>query len=243
MACQHLDDFMWTEFCDWYIELSKPVLYGSDEQARVGNLAVLCYVLDKILKLLHPFVPFLTEKIYQSLPTHGKSIMVESFPTVQPQFNFDDDFKLMEEVKALISKLRNVRAEYGVIPSKRIKLHVIDKTGRLNDVAIYVEKLVGCERIMFETSSIGGKVVKAVTPIAEVEIPLGDLVDKDKELERLSKELKNCQGEIARANGKLSNQGFVAKAPAQLIEAEKQKLSKFVELEKQLKARIAELDD
>lgn len=243
MACQELYDFVWTEFCDWYIELSKPVLYGTDEAARLGNLAVLCYVLDKILKLLHPFVPFLTEKIYQSLPTHGESIMIERFPTVVEEFNFADDFKLMEEVKALISKLRNVRAEYGVIPSKRIKLHVIDKTGRLADVAIYIEKLVGCEKIAFETASIGGKLVKAVSPIAEVEIPLGDLVDKDKEIERLTKELKSCQSEIARANGKLNNQGFVAKAPAQLIEAEKAKVAKFIELEKQLVARIAELND
>jgi valyl-tRNA synthetase len=168
--------------------------------------------------------------------------MIERFPTVVEEFNFADDFKLMEEVKALISKLRNVRAEYGVIPSKRIKLHVIDKTGRLADVAIYIEKLVGCEKIAFETASIGGKLVKAVSPIAEVEIPLGDLVDKDKEIERLTKELKSCQSEIARANGKLNNQGFVAKAPAALIEKEKEKLEKYIELKKGLEESLKNLD-
>ncbi len=241
MACQTLYDFVWSEFCDWYIELTKPVLYGTDDIARRDTLSVLVYVLDKILKLLHPFVPFITEKIYQDLPNHSESIMMEQFPTVCENFNFANDHALVEQLKELISKIRNIRVEYGVIPSKRIRMYMLANDKRLEECDLYLAKLCNLEEVVFADAPQDEKVVKAVTNGATCLIPLGDLVDADKEIERVTKEIEKVQGEIARANGKLSNQGFVAKAPAQLIQAEKDKLAKYQELLAQLQQRLDEL--
>ncbi|MCM1043661.1 MAG: class I tRNA ligase family protein, partial [Corallococcus sp.] len=244
MACQEIYDFVWSDFCDWYIELSKPVLYGADDKARLDNLSVLTYVLDKILKILHPFAPFITEKIYSDMPNHGESIMVERYPVFEKKYNFPNDAKLMEQVKDLISKLRNVRVEYGVAPSKRISCAVCAKESRIKECNVYIEKLAGCSNMEFVDKFAGNeKVVKIVTPIAEIEIPLGNLVDKDKEIERLNKELENVRTELSRAKGKLANSGFVTKAPAQLIEQEKAKVEKYTLLEKQLTVRLDELAD
>ena len=241
MACQTLFDFVWSEFCDWYIELTKPVLYGTDEIARRDTLSVLVYTLDKILKLLHPFVPFITEKIYQDLPNHAESIMVERYPTFCEELNFLGDHELVEQLKELISKIRNIRVEYGVIPSKRIRMYLLVNDERLKECDVYLAKLCNLEEVIFGDAPSTEKVVKAVTNSATCLVPLGDLVDADKEIERVSKEIEKVQSEIARARGKLSNQGFVAKAPAQLIDAEKAKLAKYEELLSQLQERLAEL--
>jgi len=241
MACQTLFDFVWSEFCDWYIELTKPVLYGTDEIARRDTLSVLVYTLDKILKLLHPFVPFITEKIYQDLPNHAESIMVERYPTFCEELNFLGDHELVEQLKELISKIRNIRVEYGVIPSKRIRMYLLVNDERLKECDVYLAKLCNLEEVIFGDAPATEKVVKAVTNSATCLVPLGDLVDADKEIERVSKEIEKVQSEIARARGKLSNQGFVAKAPAQLIDAEKAKLAKYEELLSQLQERLAEL--
>lgn len=241
MASQCLYDFVWSEFCDWYIELTKPVLYGTDEDARCNAMSVLVYVLDKILKLLHPYVPFITEQIYQSMPSHGQSIMIESYPTVQPKYDFAGESNLVEELKDIIVKVRNVRSEYGVIPSKRIRLYVQPNDERLRDCDVYLAKLCNTEQVTYGVCPEGEQSVKAVGVAGSVQIPLGDLVDKDKEIERVTKELENVTAEIARANGKLNNQGFLAKAPAQLVETEKAKLAKYCELQAQLTARLQEL--
>ncbi len=241
MACQTLFDFVWSEFCDWYIELTKPVLYGTDETARRDTLSVLVYVLDKILKLLHPFVPFITEEIYQSLPFHGESIMISHYPEYTESLNFADEHLLVEKLKDLISKVRNVRSEYGVAPSKRIRLYVTPVDEQIRQCAMYLIKLCGLEEVVYSACPAEEKSVKAVCTAATCEVPLGDLVDKTKETERLNKELENVNGEILRAQGKLNNQGFLAKAPAQLVENEKAKLQKYLELQKQLQVRLAEL--
>lgn len=244
MACQALYDFVWTTFCDWYIELSKPVLYGTDENQRTVNLSVLTYVLDKILKLLHPFTPFITEKIYQDFPRHGESIMTQKFPTVVEKFNFNEEAALLEQVQELIVKIRNIRAEYGVIPSKRIRIAIKAKVDGIRQLAVYIEKLAGIEKIEFVSELTNKlKVINAILPVADVEIPLGDLVDKDKEVERLTKEINTVRDEIARAGSKLNNAGFVAKAPPALIESEKAKLSKWEQLLDQLVVRLAEMND
>ena len=241
MSCQALYDFVWSEFCDWYIELTKPVLYGTDDKARIETLSVLVYVLDKILKLLHPFVPFITEKIYQELPTHGESIMVSTYPTYNDKLNFADDAQLVEELKDLVGKVRNIRTEYGVAPSKRIRLYVEPTDERIRECDLYLAKLCGLEEVVFGTAAEGEKTVNAVGTAAKCQVPLGDLVDTAKEIERITKELENVENEIARANGKLSNEGFLAKAPAKLVEGERAKLAKFEELKAQLTARLAEL--
>lgn len=243
MSCQALYDFVWSEFCDWYIELTKPVLYGTDDEARIDTLSVLVYVLDKILKLLHPFVPFITEEIYQELPVHGESIMIERYPTFNSALNFPDEAQLVEELKDLVAKVRNIRTEYGVAPSKRIRLYVEPIDNRIESCDLYLAKLCGLEEVVFGVAPAGEKTVNAVGTAAKCQVPLGDLVDKDKEIERICKELENVVNEIARATGKLNNQGFVSKAPAQLIENERAKLAKFESLKEQLEARLAELKD
>ena len=241
MAAQSLYDFVWSEFCDWYIELTKPVLYGTDETARRDTLSVLVYVLDKILKLLHPFTPHVTEQIYQSLPVHAESIMIQAYPTFNKKLNFENDCKLVEELKELIGKVRNIRSEYGVVPSKRIRLYVTAQDKRIEECSVYLSKLCGLEEVVFATAPKEEKTVKAVGTAATCEVPLGDLVDKDKEIERLTKELENVTSEIARAEGKLNNAGFLAKAPAQLVDSEKAKLAKYVDLKTQLTSRLEEL--
>ena len=241
MASQALYDFVWSEFCDWYIELVKPVLYGSDDVARLDTLSMLVYTLDSILKLLHPFAPFITEEIYQSLPAHGESIMISAFPVYDGKNNYASDCALVEELKELIAKVRNIRSEYGVIPSKRIALYVTAADERIKECDAYIAKLCGVDKVTYSAAPAGEKTVKAVTPAATCEVPLGDLVDKDKEIERITKELENVNNEINRANGKLNNQGFLAKAPANLVEAEKAKLAKYEDLQAQLNARLQEL--
>ena len=241
MASQCMYDFVWSEFCDWYIELTKPALYGSDDQARIDTLSVLAYVLDKILKLLHPFAPFVTEEIYQNMPAHGESIMIERFPTYDEKYCFTNEHKLVEELKELIAKIRNIRSEYGVAPSKRIRAYVTCSDPRIKECDGYIAKLCGLEAVVYDKAPAAEKTVKAVCSAAACEVPLGDLVDKDKETERINKELENVTNEIARAKGKLNNAGFLAKAPANLVEAEKAKLSKYEELLKQLQERLSEL--
>ena len=241
MACQTLFDFVWSEFCDWYIELTKPVLYGTDDSARTSTLSVLVHVLTQILKLLHPFVPFITEKIYQDLPVHGETIMTDTFPVFTESLHFASDYDLVEELKDLIGKVRNIRSEYGVIPSKRIRLYVEVTDPRIKECELYLCKLCNLEEVVYTAPNADEKTVKAVGTAATCLVPLGDLVDKDKEIERVTKELETVNSEIARANGKLNNQGFLAKAPQALVDAEKAKLARYNELKAQLEARLAEL--
>ena len=242
MACQAVYDFMWGEFCDWYIELTKPVLYGSDDAARCDTLSVLVYVLDGTLRLIHPFAPFITEKIYQSLPNKScESIMIAPFPTVNKEYDFANECSLVEELKELIAKIRNIRAEYGVVPSKRITMYLTAQDERIKTCDAYFVKLCNIEQVIYGQAPANAKTVKAVGTAATCEIPLGDLVDRDKEIERLNKELEKVNSDIAFTNGRLSNQGFVAKAPAQLVEAEKAKLAKFLDIQQQLTARLDEL--
>ncbi len=241
MAAQTLYDFVWSEFCDWYIEFTKPVLYGTDENARRDTLSVLCYVLDAILKLLHPFAPCITEQIYQAMPNHAESIMIQPFPTKRTDLDFRDDARLVEELKDLVTKVRNIRSEYGVAPSKRIRLYVEVTDERIRECDLYLVKLCNLEEAVFAPAPDGEKTVRAVGTAAACEVPLGDLVDKDKETERIRKELDNVCGEIARAESKLANPGFLEKAPAQLVDNERAKLAKFTELRRQLLARLDEL--
>ena len=245
VAANKLYDFVWSEFCDWYIEFSKPVLYGTDENARNVNISVLNFVLDKILKLLHPFAPFITEAIYQNMPGHEKTIMLSAFPVYDSRLDFEDDAETLDMIKEIVKSVRNARAERNVAPSKRLHLF-IRPSGREEEIkgaSIYIEKLAGAEKIEFVSADrTFEKTVALVSAGGEVFIPLGDLVDKQKELERLNKELDEVNSEIARANGKLSNKGFVEKAPAKLIEQEKEKLEKFNGMLLKLRERIAELE-
>lgn len=235
LAAAALYDFVWSEFCDWYIEFSKPVLYGTDENMRRGNLSVLIFVLDKILKMLHPFVPFLTEEIYQSMPDHAKTIMKEAYP--EPlRYDFAEEYELMETVKDMVARIRNIRAEMNVAPSKKIRLFIV-AAGDIAAAGVYIEKLANGEA-KFVKEYGAEKTVSVVCRGGEVFIPLGDMVDVQKETGRIEKELEGVEAEIKRAGGKLGNEGFVAKAPAALIEAEKTKLQSYKEMRQKLIERL-----
>lgn len=242
-SCAALYSFVWSEFCDWYIEFTKPTLTSGTETEKTSAASVLVYVLDKILKLMHPVTPFITEEIYQSLPIHEETIMTQPFPTVVKKFAYRKERKLIDGVKELVTKIRNARAEMNVAPSKTIRLFVKPNEDfkDIKKAEAYIAKLVNAEVSFVSDFSDDKQVVGVVSAAAEAQIPMGDLVDFEKEKERVKKELATVEQEIARANGKLNNQGFVAKAPAQLIEAEKAKLANYLDIKEKLLQRLQEL--
>ena len=243
-ACAAMYDFVWSYFCDWYIEFTKPVLTGDDEQQKNYAASVLVYVLDNILRLMHPVTPFVTEEIYQSLPIHGDTIMTQKFPETVKKFGFKKEAAVVDAVRDLITKIRNARAETNVAPSKQIRLFIklADGFADVTKAQAYIQKLANAQVTFVDKLEEGQNVVSVVAEAGEAQIPTGDLVDVAKETERVKKELANIESEIARATGKLNNQGFVSKAPKQLIEAEKQKLAGFEEIRKKLLNRMAELN-
>ncbi|MBR2968428.1 MAG: valine--tRNA ligase [Clostridia bacterium] len=244
LACASLYDFVWSDLCDWYIELTKPVLYGGDEAKKSSALGVLVYVLKSALKLLHPFVPFITEEIYQNLPGTDGSIMVSPFPRYNGKQSYRKEAASMEAVMEIIKTVRNIKVQVGAAPSKKVQLNVLtaDYAKAIKACSVYIERLAGVSEIVFIGSKeeVTGKTVSHVLPSCELFIPLGELVDTDKEIARLEGELEKVNSEIARANAKLNNQGFVAKAPKALIDGEKEKLVKFNEMKEKLEAQIKE---
>ncbi len=245
VALANLYDFVWTYFCDWYIELTKPVLYGEDKEKRTDTVSVLFYVLDKILKLLHPFVPFITEKIFKSIKgNEKKSIMIQDFPRYNAKLNYSTAVKEIDLVMDVIKAIRNVKVQTGAVPSKKITLYVKSLDERvIKKCAIYIEKLAGVNEIKFvkDKAELSEKVISQVLAGVELFVPLGELVDMSKEKERLQKELDTVNVEIKRASGKLSNNGFLEKAPKSLVEAERAKLDKYLDMRNKLSAQIEEL--
>ncbi len=243
MAIGKLYDFVWSDFCDWYIELTKPMLYSQDEKAKTGALSVLKYVLSNILKLMHPFVPFITEEIWSQLNI-SETIMLEKYPVFDEKMCFNDSYDEFEGVKETIVKIRNIRAEMGVAATKKVHLFVKTAYQKLYESAVpYLERLAGISALKFvaDKAEAGNKVCGAVTSNAEIFIPLGELVDLDKEQARLSKEIAKVEGEIKRSEGMLGNAGFIAKAPAALVEKEKAKLQENKNLVEKLKAQLEDL--
>ena len=247
LACAALYDFVWSDFCDWFIELAKPVLYGGDEAKKASELGVLVFVLKNTLKLLHPFIPFITEEIYQNLPGTEGSIMVSAFPKYNSQHSYKKDGANMQAVMEIIKTVRNIKAQTGAAPSRKVQLFVKTETSQkvITSCKAYIEKLAGVSEIIFVKSKdeVQGKVVSQVLPSCEMFIPLGELVDTEKEIARLTAELEKVNGEIARAEAKLNNKGFVEKAPKALIDGEKQKLVKYAEMKEKLTAQIKEFED
>ncbi|MBQ2952547.1 MAG: valine--tRNA ligase [Clostridia bacterium] len=246
LAADRIYDFAWSEFCDWYIELAKPRLNGEDEAAKKAVQGVLLYVLEGLLKLLHPFMPFLTEQVYKALPGSEGFLMLKSWPEVKAELDFPAQEKQMDGVIEMIRAIRNLRTEMNVAPSKRTRMMFVANEGWadvLTGSDMYFRRLAGAsETVVIAADQLGTeKTVSAVTEAATVYIPLGDLVDFDKELARLAKEEENLAKEIARAEGKLGNPGFVAKAPAALVEQEKAKLALNQQKLEQVRTRIAEL--
>ncbi len=248
LAANRIYDFAWSEFCDWYIELAKSRLNGEDEAAKKAVQGVLLYVLEGLLKLLHPFMPFLTEQVYKSLPGAEGFIMLKAWPEIKPELDFPADEKQMDGVIEMIRVIRNLRTEMNVAPSKRTRMMFVANEGWADTLTVsdmYFRRLAGAsETAVIAESELGTeKTVSAVTEAATIYIPLGDLVDFEKEIARLQKEIDNLQKEIARAEGKLNNQGFVAKAPAALVEQEKAKLALNQQKLEQVEKRLAELKE
>ena len=244
VALSIIYDFAWSDFCDWYIELTKPILYGEDDSKRESTVSVLVYVLTEILKLLHPFVPFITEKIYKDIPLANGPLMLADFPRYNSKLNYTSSVKEIEPIKEIIKTIRNLKAKLGAIPSKKVALYIVTENKKaISNNSIYIEKLAGVSNISFveDASSINEKTVSQVLDGMVLYIPLGDLVDFKAEEERLNKELASVESEIKRASGKLSNNGFLDKAPKNLVEAERAKLNKFIDMRKKLIEQINEL--
>ncbi len=242
IALAKLYDFVWNDFCDWYIELTKPVLYGDDETARDDTVSVLVYVLKETLKLLHPFVPFVTQEIYSNIPGVTGDIMVAEFPRYNPKFNYAKAVKDLEPVTSIIKAVRNVKAKLNVAPSKKVELYVkSDVKAAIRKGSVYIQKLAGVSDIIFieDKTELTCKTVSQVLASCELYIPLGELVDEEAEKARLNKELEKCEDEIKRSEGKLNNKGFVGKAPKALVDGEKEKLEKYLEMREKLKKELA----
>ncbi|EMU54027.1 valine--tRNA ligase [Clostridium butyricum] len=246
IAMSKVYDFMWTEFCDWYIELIKPVFYGEDEKAKGVAYNVLNTVLVTGLKLLHPAMPFITEEIYTHL-TEEETIVNAAWPEFDEALVNKEAEDNMAYVIEAIKGLRNVRAEMNVPPSRKAKVIAYiaeDAKEAFTNGAAYMEKLASASEVEFITdkSSVPANAVSLVVKGGELFMPLLDLVDKEKELDRLNKEVKKLEGEIERIDKKLGNQGFVAKAPESVVNAEKEKRIKYVEMLEAVKVRIEALN-
>jgi valyl-tRNA synthetase len=242
VALSELYDFTWDVFCDWYIELAKPRLFDRESASAASARRVILYVLTSTLKLLHPYMPFITEEIFLSLPHAGESIMVSAYPTFDPKLSFPEDEENMERVIALIRGIRNRRAEMNVPPSRRAKLFLVTSYPEIFRAAsAYLEKLASASEISIVDGYDSEGAVSIVTEGATAFIPLADMVDLDKERRRLSAELEKANGEIARLSAKLSNEGFVAKAPASVVEGERSKLEKAKATKEALESALAAL--
>lgn len=248
MAAQRLYDFMWSEFCDWYIELTKPRLYGTDADEKNTALSVLCFVLAGTMKLLHPFMPFITEEIYTHLPGSDETIMLSSWPSCVDCGITGKDEERFEMVIDLIRSVRNLRAEMNVPLSRRTELFIRPvqlEAGFWKKCSVYIEKLAcaSSAELIADKPENADKMAAVVTAGGEGYIPMGELIDIVKEKERLLKEKDNLISEVARAQGKLSNEKFVAKAPEAVINAERDKLVKYNDMLASVNARIAALEE
>ena len=248
MAAQRLYDFMWSEFCDWYIELTKPRLYGTDADEKNTALSVLCFVLAGTMKLLHPFMPFITEEIYTHLPGSDETIMLSSWPSCVDCGITGKDEERFEMVIDLIRSVRNLRAEMNVPLSRRTELFIRPvqlEAGFWKKCSVYIEKLAcaSSAELIADKPENADKMAAVVTAGGEGYIPMGELIDIVKEKERLLKEKDNLISEVARAQGKLSNEKFVSKAPEAVINAERDKLAKYNDMLASVNARIAALEE
>ena len=225
VAVSKLYDFIWDKFCDWYIELVKP-RFVQDDESNIVAQNTLVYVLSNTLKLLHPFMPFITEEIWQALPHEGESIMISSFPVYNAEFKNVSACEKMVLIMDSIKGIRNVRNEMNVPPSKKAKLYIITNDAGIFEAgkAFYTKLASASDVIISSTKdTVLENVVSVASPAGELLIPMDELVDKEKEFERLEKEKKRLESEIKRVDGKLSNKGFIEKAPASVVEEERKK--------------------
>ncbi len=244
IALAKLYDFIWSDFCDWYIELVKPRLFDETEDGAKSKKTAkqtLCFVLSNILKLMHPFMPFITEEIYLALPHESESVIIAKYPEYSAALDFSKEEQDMEKIMALIKAIRNRRAEMGVPPSKKASVYIDTKEADLFDGgAAFIIKLASASEVYINKSYDGKKAIGIVTPAASCKIPMGELVDIAAEIARQEAELKKIAAEIERVDARLSNEGFMAKAPQNVIDELREKREKFLQQKENLEAGIAE---
>ena len=243
IAVQKLYDFIWDVFCDWYIEIAKIRLQGDDESAKDDAKAVLVFVLTYILKLLHPFMPFITEEIYQAIPHDTESIMVSQWCKFDESLTFEADESEMEKIMASIRAIRNRRAEMNIPPSKKSKVYIeTSNIATFSNGVNFVKRLAYANEVeVSESFGDLGNVVTIITDDAKVYIPLGDWVDFEAEKKRLEKELATAEDKLEFINKKLNNPGFVNKAPEKVVQQNKDDAAKLEEKIAQIKKSIEEI--
>ena len=242
VALAEIYSFTWDTFCDWYIEMAKSRIFMTgSEEAKVA-MRVLVYTLTGILKLLHPFMPFITEEIYQALPHECESIMVSSYPTYDEKLVFPAEVVDLERIIGCITAIRARRAEMNIAPSKKAKLYVVTKyEDSFRNASKFLEKLASASEVILADNYTDGDAVSIATDAGNLYIPLAEVIDFEKERIRLEGEMKKNDEEIFRLEKKLSNEGFVAKAPAAVVEGERAKLEKYKETKKALTEALAKL--
>ena len=249
IAVQKVYDFIWDEFCDWYIEIAKVRTYKKDEDARAANSALwtLRTVLGQALKLLHPYMPFITEEIYCTLNPQEETIMLADWPVYKEEWNFSAEEEMLAHVKELVKGIRNLRTEMDVPPSRKAKLFIVSEDKALCETFESMKKtyqnLISASEVDVQSdkAGIGEDAVSVVIPGAVVYMPLEDLVDMEKEKERLLKEEERLKKELARSHGMLNNEKFVSKAPAAKIQEEKDKLAKYEQMMATVQERLAQM--
>ena len=248
IAVQKIYDFIWEEFCDWYIEMVKPRLYNSDDTAsQNAALWTLKTVLVDALKLLHPYMPFITEEIFCTIQSEEESIMISKWPEYSEARNFASEEKAIEIIKEAVRGIRNVRTEMNVAPSKKAHVYVVsekeDIRKTFEEGRLFFATLSYASDVSVQTdkNGIADDAVSVVIANANIYIPFAELVDIKQEIERLEKESKRLDGELARVNGMLSNERFLSKAPESKIAEEKEKLSKYTQMKQQVVERLAQL--
>lgn len=248
IAVQKVYDFIWDEFCDWYIEMVKPRLYNSDDEAsQNAALWTLKTVLLNALKLLHPYMPFLTEEIFCSLQAQEESIMISSWPVYKEEWSYTKEEKDIETIKEAVRGIRNVRTQMNVAPSRKAKVYVVsekeDILTTFEEGRLFFSALAYASETMIQKDKQGieDDAVSVMIPNAALYIPFAELVDLGQEIGRLEKEEKRLQNELNRVNGMLSNEKFISKAPADKIAEEKEKLEKYTQMRQQVVLRLQQL--
>ena len=248
IAVQKVYDFIWDEFCDWYIEMVKPRLYASDDaDSQTAALWTLKTVLIGALKLLHPYMPFITEEIFCTLQNEEESIMISAWPVYSEEWNFAKEEKAIEIIKEAVRGIRNVRTEMNVAPSRKASVYVVSANEEIRSIfeegRLFFASLAYASEVQIQEDKTGiaDDAVSVVIAEATLYIPFAELVDISQEIDRLEKEKKRLTGELARVNGMLSNERFLSKAPEAKIAEEKEKLTKYTQMMEQVETRLKQL--
>lgn len=248
VAAQKIQDFLWDEFCDWYIEMVKPRLYNKEDTTRNAALWTLKTVLINSLKLLHPFMPFITEEIFINLQKEEETIMLSSWPVYSENMNFEKEEKEIELIKEAVKNIRNIRSQMNVPPSKKATVIIVSTDENIKNVfaknKLFFSTLAYANEVIVQSdkNNIGNDAVSVVVSNATIYIPFNQLVDIEKEKERLNKEYEKYKKEVERVEKKLNNQGFISKAPVSVVEEERAKGDKYKSMLEQIKQRLDNLN-